>query len=183
MDAWLGSPSTGTAWPGRTIFASPLDSNTANSLKSTFPPDVSVDPGQTWLTTLDDTSSPRPGAADLFFQPSKTQVATIPPPIDISQFHAFMFPLDPLILFGWIGFRRLRSRSYPNGAPALSLFTGAALGSALCAIAFDLMGVAGVNAMKANVEWPQQVLLGSLIGGMVLGALIAFRRFGGRPVS
>jgi hypothetical protein len=77
MDGTLDSASV--QWPGKTRWAEPLPSaiqdQVAGSVMDLFGRPV---PPAHWLTTFEDTSSPRPGVADLYFTPAARQTPLVP---------------------------------------------------------------------------------------------------------
>src|SRR5262249_23631266 len=65
-------------WPGETVWAGPLKTESVHYLNARLKLTVPMEP--TWLTTFEDRSSPRPGTADVFFTPSAEQHEVHPPP-------------------------------------------------------------------------------------------------------
>jgi hypothetical protein len=70
-----------TAWPGKAVWANPLQDEQHEALtKLLDSKQVPVREGA-WLTVFDDSSSPRPGVADLYFASSEDQSTLKRPPI------------------------------------------------------------------------------------------------------
>jgi hypothetical protein len=70
-----------TEWPGRTVWAKHLGAPHQTTLKEEMTKIDGSVPENAYLTVLDDSASPRPGTADLFFSPSADQSAISRPPI------------------------------------------------------------------------------------------------------
>jgi hypothetical protein len=70
-----------TAWPGRTVWADRLDAKRREFLISDLTKFGASVPDNAFLTVFEDSSSPRPGTADLFFSRSTDQSFVHRPPI------------------------------------------------------------------------------------------------------
>jgi hypothetical protein len=70
-----------TPWPGRTVWANKLAANQRQSLECELKNASVPVPENAYLTVFDDSSSPRPGTADLFFSRSADQSRVSRPPI------------------------------------------------------------------------------------------------------
>jgi hypothetical protein len=75
MEGKLGDGTV--AWPGRVAWAGPLKAATREQVLA----GLKVKAAPTWLTVFEDSSSPRPGTADVFFSPSLDQSLVKRPPI------------------------------------------------------------------------------------------------------
>lgn len=60
-------------WPGKAVWANPLAADQRQALAGQLDSRQAPVPEGAWLTVFDDSSSPRPGSADLFFFPSPDQ--------------------------------------------------------------------------------------------------------------
>jgi hypothetical protein len=66
-------------WPGRAVWAGVLADQSVRELTAQLKLDLSFQP--VWLTVFDDSSSPRPGTADVFFVPASSQTEIRRPPL------------------------------------------------------------------------------------------------------
>jgi hypothetical protein len=78
-DRYEGQLKGGAGWPGKTVWAGSLRSEHTGGLAEKLA--MPLGPQPLWLTTFEDSSSPRPGTADVFFSSSATQAEVRRPPI------------------------------------------------------------------------------------------------------
>jgi len=94
MDGVLASNGEQVVWPGRTICATPLTTEQRNRLAPLLRVGSEDLPGGSWLTAFDDSSSPRPGVADLYFSPSDNHGEVRPHPLDERIKHNYFISID-----------------------------------------------------------------------------------------
>jgi hypothetical protein len=88
-------------WPGRTVWANHLTAKQASALQDKLEKNEITLPEKPYLTVFDDSSSPRPGTADLFFSPSADQsTVSRPPIINYVEVDEAMLPSG---VWWWIG--------------------------------------------------------------------------------
>jgi hypothetical protein len=93
-------------------------------VKETKVPQTEV-PAKAWLTTFEDSSSPRPGKEEVFFEPAQDRSPIRPPDRIVSQVSRIVWiPADivvlavvMLILFTWFILPRIRRRSAEPSPP------------------------------------------------------------------
>lgn len=94
-------------WPGAVKYARPADIAAIGALPFKLAPNA-------WLTEFEDTSSPRPGVADLFFTPSKDKGEVVPPPLKVTHHLPMPIPIDgvflALLIFSYLGVRIRKRR-------------------------------------------------------------------------
>jgi hypothetical protein len=78
MEGKLDHPTT--TWPGGPAWAHTLSEEQRGKLVKGLGGQASL-PGRPWLTVFDDSSSPRPGVADVFFSTASDQTTLARPPI------------------------------------------------------------------------------------------------------
>lgn len=106
----------GPAFPGRVTWAGAA-SDWARLLESAVP--AAALQGRLWLTSFDDTSSPRPGTDDVWFSPAAQQTAVTPPPVVRWRENDVPIPVDLIALVAvgaWWWRRRGARRSKPPEA-------------------------------------------------------------------
>jgi hypothetical protein len=72
-----------------------------------------------WLTSFDDTSAPRPGTDDVWFQPDGSQAEVIPAPVIRWRDEQVPVPVDLLAVLGvggWWWTRRRRRAAMARGS-------------------------------------------------------------------
>jgi hypothetical protein len=83
---FAGSRDDGNAWPGKTIWANAMREDDREQLFRS----LSLGPqtaAPLWLTEFEDHSSPRPGTADVYFEPSPDRTPTERPPAIHYEYH------------------------------------------------------------------------------------------------
>jgi hypothetical protein len=103
-------------WPGRTVWAGPLQAEPAAELAKKLA--VKAGRQAPWLTVFEDKASPRPGTADLFFDLSPDQAEIRRPPIEFVQTYTvggWICLGVVVLLLGWTIIRNVR-RSRPGPA-------------------------------------------------------------------
>jgi hypothetical protein len=71
----------GKPWPGEVVWANLISADDRTKLLDLVKHPADTPPGSWWLTEFEDSSSPRPGAEDVFFSPSHYQSTVERPPI------------------------------------------------------------------------------------------------------
>jgi hypothetical protein len=84
-----------TTWPGRTVWANHLAATRRQSLEGDLTKIATSVPENAYLTVFEDSASPRPGTADLFFSPAADQSSVSRPPI-INYVEGGSLPFAPL---------------------------------------------------------------------------------------
>jgi hypothetical protein len=111
MEGKLGEGMQGE-WPGETLWANRLKSGEAESLLDQMK--ISIDPKALWLIHFEDSSSPRPGHSDLFFQPATSQTPVLPPPVIITRDARIPIPVDLLLVIALVSiliYKRRQTRA------------------------------------------------------------------------
>lgn len=90
------------AWPGQTKWSDELSNHLDETERANLAKNLAMKPEQfpmgARMTSLEDSSSPRPGFDDVYFQKSEEQETITPPPIIIWQTREMLIPLD--LIFG-----------------------------------------------------------------------------------
>jgi hypothetical protein len=96
VDGALGDNASG-AWPGQTVWADRISESDREKLGRLFPRDSQL-ASNTWLSVLEDKSSPRPGTDEIYFAPSKQQgIVHLPPVVKIVG-QSFPAPIDLILV-------------------------------------------------------------------------------------
>ncbi len=108
-------------WPGQTLWTDQLPESLRPDLAKELALSASQLPSRMWLTVFEDPSTPRAGAADLFFRPAETQARITPPPIINTRDERIPLPLDlllfaviPILGFFWLVWRIRKNRVLPS---------------------------------------------------------------------
>jgi hypothetical protein len=106
-DRAAGALEESYVWPGVAKYARPANPAELGALPFTLAPNA-------WLTSFEDTASPRPGVADLFFAASNDKKELVPPPLKVVHHLPLPVPLDGLVVvtlgLGYAGHRLRKSR-------------------------------------------------------------------------
>lgn len=107
MEGKLGNDA---AWQVRTPWSDQLtDDQRRRVARETGLTDADL-PAQAWMTTFEDSASPRPGNGEVFFVPAPDRTAIRPP--DIIRYHDTLWiPLD-VVLIGFVGVARFVIRRW-----------------------------------------------------------------------
>jgi len=70
-------------WPGQTVWTGKLPDASVQELAALLKSPFNIQP--LWLTVFDDSSSPRPGTADVFFVPASSQTEIRYPPVIVRE--------------------------------------------------------------------------------------------------
>ena len=98
MDGMLDSAAV--RWPGQVRLAeTPPDFRqaTQGNLEAALGLRHTQMPAPLWLTVSEDRASPRPGVADLYFQPAAQQTPLVPPPVEEVTDERIGIPLEPVM--------------------------------------------------------------------------------------
>jgi hypothetical protein len=97
----LGEKVKVTPWPGSTAWAGKITAADRERILDQIKLPSDMGPESWWLTEFEDYSSPRPGHADLYFNPSGDDVPVERPPH--IQYVANSFP-DSVICYALVGY-------------------------------------------------------------------------------
>lgn len=110
---------TGPRFPGVVTWARPAE-DWGDLVGDALP--AAATRGRMWLTSFDDTSAPRPGTDDVWFQPDGAQTEVIPPPVIRWRDERVPVPVDLLAVMGvggwWWSRRRRRAALGRGSTPA-----------------------------------------------------------------
>lgn len=90
-------------WHAETVWADELRESAVDQLAVDLEMPRKNLPDQVWLTAFKDTSSPRPGSAEVFFAPSKDTAALHPPDVLVPG-PPVVIPIELVLLFGVVVF-------------------------------------------------------------------------------
>jgi hypothetical protein len=109
---------SGPRFPGAVTWSRP-EENWGDLLGDALP--AAATRGRLWLTSFDDTSAPRPGTDDVWFQPDRAQSEVIPEPVIRWRDERVPVPVDLLAVVGvggWWWSRRRRRAAGVRSTPA-----------------------------------------------------------------
>jgi hypothetical protein len=96
VDGSLGDNASGT-WPGQTVWADRISESYRERLSRLLPRNSQLAPN-TWLSVLEDKSSPRPGTDEIYFAPSKQPGIVHLPPVVRTVGQSFPAPIDLILI-------------------------------------------------------------------------------------
>lgn len=97
MEGAIGE-SAPARWPGRTNWAGALKEKERESLARELALSADQLPEKLWLTAFEDSSSPRPGTADLYFSEATDQTSVLPPPMIVTPTRLIRIPVDVIFI-------------------------------------------------------------------------------------
>jgi hypothetical protein len=118
---YAGKLEDGGEWPGKTVWAAPLPATVTQELTEHVSP--TVVPEGIWLTTFEDSSSPRPGTADLYFSPALSQEKVHRPPVvyvehyDLTGWVCLGVVVLLALALGIFVWKRWSKSALPSGLP------------------------------------------------------------------
>lgn len=98
-----------TPWHAETVYADALADGVVTNLAADLDLPRKSFPEKVWLTAFKDTASPRPGSAEVFFEPAK-DTATIHPPDILVPGEKTRVPIGLIVIVALIGLAVLRRR-------------------------------------------------------------------------
>jgi len=93
----FASNSVNEDWPGIPTYAAPIAGARLASLAAMLKINASDFPENTWLTTIEDRATPRPGIADVAFSPDDDDSQIVPPVADLRVRHYIYIPAEAVI--------------------------------------------------------------------------------------
>jgi hypothetical protein len=107
-DRAAGALEESYVWPGVAKYSRPVNPAALGPLPFALAPNA-------WLTSFEDTASPRPGVTDLFFSAASDKTEIVPPPLKVVHHLPMPVPLDGLVLavlgLGYFAYRRRKRRA------------------------------------------------------------------------
>jgi len=110
----FASDSVNEDWPGIPTYAAPIAGAKLASVAMMLKINPNDFPANTWLTTIEDHATPRPGIADVVFSPDDDQSKIVPQVADLRVHHYIYIPFEAVLalLIGftlWLNKRKLQT--------------------------------------------------------------------------